>query len=389
MTGILILLLAFLFFLIYYLINIGNKYVNEDKRIKINVRKVFFVLIFITFIYLIYKILNKYSFLSNLFGMFIFSVIMAYLFNPIVNFFEKRKIRRSLGILIVYAIILGVIVILSLTIIPNITKEAKKLMEILPLYLNRIFDFLNNIYDRYYSSIYSLPPQLQGVEQAVMGNVENMGNILSENIKKITSSMMDIFPKITSIILVPIFTFYLILDKDSIKNKIYITVPKDKRQDFSRLSKEIDKALGEFIRGRVIVAIFIGVSTTIALLILKIPFGLVIGLIAGIADIIPYFGPVIGIIPAVIFALLDSPLKALWVIIIFTVIQQIENDLITPKIIGESIGIHPITVIVSLIIGGEIMGIWGMVLAVPAVAVGKIVFSFFMEKLNKNQIIDK
>ncbi|QAT62044.1 MULTISPECIES: AI-2E family transporter [Tissierellales] len=389
MTGILILLLAFLFFLIYYLINIGNKYVNEDKRIKINVRKVFFVLIFITFIYLIYKILNKYSFLSNLFGMFIFSVIMAYLFNPIVNFFEKRKIRRSLGILIVYAIILGVIVILSLTIIPNITKEAKKLMEILPLYLNRIFDFLNNIYDRYYSSIYSLPPQLQGVEQAVMGNAENMGNILSENIKKITSSMMDIFPKITSIILVPIFTFYLILDKDSIKNKIYITVPKDKRQDFSRLSKEIDKALGEFIRGRVIVAIFIGVSTTIALLILKIPFGLVIGLIAGIADIIPYFGPVIGIIPAVIFALLDSPLKALWVIIIFTVIQQIENDLITPKIIGESIGIHPITVIVSLIIGGEIMGIWGMVLAVPAVAVGKIVFSFFMEKLNKNQIIDK
>ncbi|MBE6081864.1 MAG: AI-2E family transporter [Tissierellaceae bacterium] len=389
MTGILILLLAFLFFLIYYLINIGNKYVNEDKRIKINVRKVFFVLIFITFIYLIYKILNKYSFLSNLFGMFIFSVIMAYLFNPIVNFFEKRKIRRSLGILIVYAIILGVIVILSLTIIPNITKEAKKLMEILPLYLNRIFDFLNNIYDRYYSSIYSLPPQLQGVEQAVMGNAENMGNILSENIKKITSSMMNIFPKITSIILVPIFTFYLILDKDSIKNKIYITVPKDKRQDFSRLSKEIDKALGEFIRGRVIVAIFIGVSTTIALLILKIPFGLVIGLIAGIADIIPYFGPVIGIIPAVIFALLDSPLKALWVIIIFTVIQQIENDLITPKIIGESIGIHPITVIVSLIIGGEIMGIWGMVLAVPAVAVGKIVFSFFMEKLNKNQIIDK
>ena len=389
MTGILILLLAFLFFLIYYLINIGNKYVNEDKRIKINVRKVLFVLIFITFIYLIYKILNKYSFLSNLFGMFIFSVIMAYLFNPIVIFFEKRKVRRSLGILIVYAIILGVVVILSLTIIPNITKEAKKLMEILPLYLNRIFDFLNNIYDRYYSSIYSLPPQLQGVEQAVMGNAENMGNILSENIKKITSSMMDIFPKITSIILVPIFTFYLILDKDSIKNKIYITVPKDKRQDFSRLSKEIDKALGEFIRGRVIVAIFIGVSTTIVLLILKIPFGLVIGLIAGIADIIPYFGPVIGIIPAVIFALLDSPLKALWVIIIFTVIQQIENDLITPKIIGESIGIHPITVIVSLIIGGEIMGIWGMVLAVPAVAVGKIVFSFFMEKLNKNQIIDK
>ncbi len=389
MTGILILLLAFLFFLIYYLINIGNKYVNEDKRIKINVRKVLFVLIFITFIYLIYKILNKYSFLSNLFGMFIFSVIMAYLFNPIVIFFEKRKVRRSLGILIVYAIILGVVVILSLTIIPNITKEAKKLMEILPLYLNRIFDFLNNIYDRYYSSIYSLPPQLQGVEQAVMGNAENMGNILSENIKKITSSMMNIFPKITSIILVPIFTFYLILDKDSIKNKIYITVPKDKRQDFSRLSKEIDKALGEFIRGRVIVAIFIGVSTTIVLLILKIPFGLVIGLIAGIADIIPYFGPVIGIIPAVIFALLDSPLKALWVIIIFTVIQQIENDLITPKIIGESIGIHPITVIVSLIIGGEIMGIWGMVLAVPAVAVGKIVFSFFMEKLNKNQIIDK
>ena len=126
-----------------------------------------------------------------------------------------------------------------------------------------------------------------------------------------------------------------------------------------------------------------GVSTTIALALLKINFAFIIGMLAGLADIIPYFGPVIGIIPAVFFAILESPIKALWVIIIFTIIQQVENDIITPKVVGESVGIHPVTVMLSLIIGGRFFGILGMVLAIPVVAILKIIYSHFVESRSK------
>lgn len=144
----------------------------------------------------------------------------------------------------------------------------------------------------------------------------------------------------------------------------------------------MDKSISQFIRGRIIVGIFVGITTTIALFILNIDFAFSIGMLAGIADIIPYFGPVIGIIPAVFFALLEGPLKALWVIITFTTIQQIENNIITPKVVGESVGIHPVTVIISLILGGGFFGILGMILAIPVVAVVKILYSYIVEKVN-------
>lgn len=185
-----------------------------------------------------------------------------------------------------------------------------------------------------------------------------------------------------NLVVIPIITFYFLNDKNYFIKKTYLTIPKKYRQDAKRLGKEIDRALGEFIRGRIIVAIFVGVSTTILLLVLRVDFALLIGMIAGAVDIIPYFGPVIGIIPAAFFALLESPVKALWVVLIFIGIQQIENNIISPKVIGEGMGIHPITIILSLIIGGGIFGILGMVFAVPVVAIVKILFSFIIEKLN-------
>ena len=112
-------------------------------------------------------------------------------------------------------------------------------------------------------------------------------------------------------------------------------------------------------------------------------FAVPIGLITGFADIIPYIGPFLGFIPAVIFALLKSPIKALWVIIIFTIIQQIESNIITPKVVGESVGIHPVTVILALIIGGGFFGVIGMILAVPVVGISKVLYSYLVENINR------
>ena len=110
-------------------------------------------------------------------------------------------------------------------------------------------------------------------------------------------------------------------------------------------------------------------------------FAIIIGLITGIADIIPYIGPFLGFLPAVFFAFLHSPSRALWVAIFFLGIQWVENNVLAPKIIGESTGIHPITVLLALVLGGGIFGIWGMILSIPLIAIVKILYNHFIKKL--------
>ena len=371
--------------IIYYLINIGNQYVDDRKKVTLDNRKWLPIFLIILIVIIIYYLIKKYNILFEVLKIIISSVIFAYLINPIVNILEKKSISRFWGVLIIYISFIAIISIISFVFVPNIIREFKRLIIDLPEYINSIYDYINKFYLKYAKNIDNLPPIFQGIKDALIDNIGNIENSIINSIRKITDSMFSLFSRIITFVTVPILTFYFLKDKDYFKRKVFLAIPKHYRKDTAKIAKEIDRALSEFIRGRLIVAVFVGVSTTLALLLLRVNFAFLIGMIAGIADIIPYFGPVIGIIPAVFFALLESPIRALWVIIIFIIIQQVENDIITPKIIGESMGLHPVTVILSLIVGGGLFKIIGMLLAVPAIAVFKIVFTFLVDKLNRTQ----
>ncbi len=161
-------------------------------------------------------------------------------------------------------------------------------------------------------------------------------------------------------------------------------IPKSYRKDVKGLILEIDKALGQFIRGRLLLALYVGIATTILLLLFKVDFALIIGLITGVADIIPYLGPFLGFFAcSVFFAFLYSPIKALWVGVLFLGIQWVENNVLAPKIIGKSTGIHPVTILLALVIGGGIFGIMGgMILSIPFIATLKIIYNYFVIKIN-------
>lgn len=382
---ILALVILLIILIIYYLINIGNQYVDDRKKFNLDNRKWLPIFLEILIVIVIYYLIKKYNILFETLKIIISSVIFAYLINPIVNILEKKNISRFWGVLIIYISFIAIISIISFVFVPNIINEFKELIIDLPEYINSVYDYINRFYLKYAKNIDNLPPIFQGIKDALIDNIGNIENSIINSIRKITDSMFNLFSRIISFVTVPILTFYFLKDKDYFKRKIFLAIPKNYRKDTAKITKEIDKALSEFIRGRLIVAVFVGVSTTLALLLLRVDFAFLIGMIAGIADIIPYFGPVIGIIPAVFFALLESPIRALWVIIIFIIIQQVENDIITPKIIGESMGLHPVTVILSLIVGGGLFKILGMLLAVPAIAVFKIIFTFLVDKLNRTQ----
>ncbi|HHV45511.1 MAG TPA: AI-2E family transporter [Tissierellia bacterium] len=385
--NLMVLVFILLILIIYYLIHIGNRFVDSNRRIRITRKKGLPVIAAILFIYIFYQLFNQFSILQDTLFTIIASVILAYLFNPIINYLERYNIQRTLSILILYVVILGVVFAISLSIIPRLGKELGGLLAVIPTYIKELTEFLNDLYDKYYSRVDYIPPIMKSIEDVVFQNIDKLQNIIVSNISRFINGVVHAFGKIISFILIPILTFYFLRDKDYFKNILFLTIPKTKRQSARELLTQIDRVLSQFIRGRLILAAYVGIVTTIILLILNVNFAIVIGLITGIADIIPYFGPFLGFAPAVIFAFLDNPVKGIWVGVIFIIIQWVENNVLAPKIIGDSIGIHPITVLLSLIIAGGMFGVMGMIFSVPAVAVIKILIGFFIDRAKKRNVV--
>lgn len=381
MRNLIVIVSVLLVLAIYYLIHIGNRFVEKGKEIKINRKKILPIILGVLTLYLFYLLAKQYNIITDTISTIIISAILAYLFNPIVNFLEKYDIPRGWGVISVYLTIIGLILLLSFSVFPKTGKEIKRFITILPMYFEKITSFIDDMYYRYYTNIDNMPPIIKGIEAVIINSFRNFEDLILSSVSRFVEGIISTFSKVISLILIPILTFYFLKDKDYFKTSLYLLIPKRFRKEVKELSIEIDRALSQFIRGRFILAIYVGITTTILLLILRIDFAVVIGIITGIADIIPYFGPFLGFLPAVFFAFVSSPVKALWVAILFIGIQWIENNVLAPKIIGETTGMHPITILLALIIGGGMFGVMGMVFSVPVVAVFKILFSFFVERV--------
>ncbi len=377
------LLTILLLLIIYYLVNIGNEFIPDNKRIKVSNKKVFISLMFLVILYISIKTFKKYSFLSDMLYTLILSIIIAYALNPIINYLEKKNIKRFKGVLIVYLSIVAILIILAVSVIPKSGKEIKRLANDLPFYFDQLSNMIDGLYTRYYSALGGLPPMFQGIETVIMENIVKLENLIANGLKNFVGGVLNVASKVVSIVLTPILTLYFLVDKDYFKDKIAKLIPKKHRKDILYLASTIDISLTQFIKGRLIMSLYIGVATTILLLIMGIDFAVVIGVITGLFDIVPYIGPFLGYIPAVFFAAISKPIKALWVSIFFVLIQWIENNVLAPKIIGENMGMHPMLILLSIIIGGGVFGVLGMILSVPVVAIVRIILIFFMEKRKK------
>ena len=216
-----------------------------------------------------------------------------------------------------------------------------------------------------------------------MENIVGLEDMIVNGLKSFMSGVISTFSKLISLILTPILTLYFLADKEYFIKKIKKLIPSKHKEKSLELFKRIDISLSKFVRGKIILAIFVGVAITISLLILGVDFAVFIGIITALADVVPYIGPFLGFVPAVFFAFLSSPTKAIWVSILFVLIQWIENNILAPKIIGDTTGIHPVLILLSIIVGGGVFGVLGMILAVPAVSISIILFDFFTNEFRE------
>ncbi len=387
-----VLLVVLMFLSIYYLINIGNRFIEKGKRIEIDLKLILRVFLGIIVVYIIALIFKKFPILGSTVSSIALATIIAYIINPLVNYFENRGIKRPFGVLIIYGGFILLFAVLLGLVIPKTIEETTNLVAKLPGTLQSFettfFDFVDRLSESFpwffedgdgSKSVYN---EVYDLFKAVLLNFTNRLRNLKDfsGLKNIAGGITAFAAFIFRVFLTMIFAFYFVIDKDKIKAKVVESLPKKHKSDVLYLSERIDLALMDFLRGRILMAVFVGIFTTIALLIIRVDFAIVIGIITTIADIIPYIGPILGLIPAMLFAFIDSPIKVVWVVIIFMGSNWLENNIVGPKLLGDSVGLHPLIVLLAIVIGGGMFGVLGMILGVPFVAVAMVLFDFAKKK---------
>lgn len=314
-----------------------------------------------SFFYLIREVV--YTFMAG--------ALLAYLLYRPVCFLERKGVQRIWGIVIIYLLAAGLFVTLMWFAIPRLVKELGEAATMLPAYTEQFQDFSSRINNLH------LPGKL---DLMVQENTVKIENYIYAGLKSFVSGIYKFFSKALIIVFAPILAFYIIKDWEKIKAAFFKILPPTGKRDLNMLGAKIDDVLIEYLKGHLFVSTLVGILTGLAATIIGVDFALVIGIISGISNLVPYFGPILGGIPAIILALTQSWQDGLYMTVAIIVIQQVESNLITPKIIGDKLGMHPLTIVFALLVGGELLGILGMLIAVPLTASLKIMFSYFYLK---------
>lgn len=376
-----LLLILLLGLSVYYLINIGDQYIDKSKRIRFDLRRVGLFLSAILLFIIIRYVFHRFPVLPTTLAAIVISIILAYIINPLVSYLETKKISRRLGVLIVYVGFVLIFVVLFLVVLPKTIQELRNLFTSLPNLVNdvnlRILDSADHI--EKVTNI-DMSRILKNIQDGIEQYLNSIQTGLVERLRSMASGMYAAFGRMVSFVLVLILTYYFTVDKNRIKVKLYKLIPSNYRSDILYLGSEINAAMLEFVKGKLLLAVIVGVMTTIMLLILGVNFAVAIGLITIVADIIPYIGPFLAFIPAFFFSVMDSWTKAIWVSIFFVFLQWAENNLFAPKILGKRTGLHPAVVLLCIVIGGGTFGVIGMILSVPVFSILTILKNFTMMK---------
>lgn len=364
---------------IYYLVNIGNKHLEEGERLifskTVIIKFIITVLAVLFFIY-IYK---NFLMVRTITLSILVAAMLAYFLNPMVKSVRKRlKISDTLAILTVFLIVILIFLILGFTVFPKTISDIKNLIIKFPQYYKQTLESINDFFNQYevFRGI-NLDNELilDNISKIYKKQTANAGNLLVNSAKNVMSFVF-------SLIITPIFAFYFLKDKDKIKEKIKAMIPDSRKERLIRLFSNIHNDMTKYVIGKIKMAIFVGFATFIMLLLLGVEFSFVIGIITCVADIVPYVGPLMGLIPAFVFAFIDSPIKALWIFVLYILIQWVENNIVGPKILSKETGFHPIVVLFLLILGAAMFGFLGMILSVPIALVIKTVYNEYI--VNKN-----
>lgn len=307
---------------------------------------------------------------------FVLAALLAYLLAPFVAMLEERGLSRALSIMVVYATLLGGSAVIAVFGYPRLIRELNSLTEVIPLYTVRFQEIILRLQDNY--SSFDLPDSVRKVIDQRLAGAEEM---VLQLIQRSVDLLVGLCSQLLSFFLAPVLAFYILKDRDSIRSGFESLLPRKIKGDVLDLVRDTDEIIRKFIRGHLVVSLLVGGLTALGMYLIGMPFALLIGIFAGLADLIPFFGPFLGAIPAVAIGILQSWQLTLYAALVILVVQQIESNVISPKILGDALGLHPVVIIFALLAGGHLWGIAGMLVALPLAAMLRLVTRYVFLKL--------
>lgn len=294
-------------------------------------------------------------------------IVIAYILLPLVEALDNLKISRIFSILISFALSLFIILVILLWLIPIFIENIKDLTTVLPGMFEETFKNLRLLIER------NVPLSWQqGILQEMDNSFVKMQDRMTQAMYNLISSLPGTISFILDALLAWILSFYILKDKEQLVNNLKFFFPKSIRGEMVCFFRDIHRVVLRFIQGQVLIAIIISIIETLGLYLVGMPYAPLLGFIGGLSNIIPYFGPYIGAVPALAVALTLSPWKAVWTAVVFLVVQQLDNIYLSPRIMEGKLGLHPVMTILAVIVGGKLFGMAGLLFSVPLVAMLKI-----------------
>ena len=302
------------------------------------------------------------------------ALVVVYLLNPIVTALERRGTPRVAGAAVVYLLFIGIVALVVSVLVPVVGHQVAAVADDFPAYVQDAQGQVQRFGERFgqhWEPNLNAGRVSQWLSEA--GNRQTVTRYLI-GLRSFTTSLLH---ALVVLVLGPIMAFYLLVDLPRLQRGALAMIPPAHRDDMRELGDRIGRTVGGFFRGQLLVALFVGVASSLGLYLIHLPFWLLVGIVAGLFNLVPLIGPFIGGGLAVVIALLNGkPVVALLAVVVLTVVQQIDNHLISPNVMGRTVRLHPVVVMLALLLGATVGGLFGMLVVVPLVGVAKIVFLF-------------
>lgn len=336
---------------------------------------------------------------GTLLAPFVLALVLAYVLDPLADRLQGRGIGRGLAVVMLIVPVAGVLAVLFLVAIPAALRELGEVLEAVPELLERLAEWLEQSQGRLidvdvpFIEVQALVDRLRSIDSATV--VEFVNERRSAIAAAVWSGVLGLGRGIGSVVtvlgyvaLTPVLTFYLIRDWDRITEIIVDLVPPKRRPAIVSFAHDAHRLVSAYLRGQITVAIIVGLLTGVGLALASFPYAATLGLIVAVFSIIPYLGLVLSLVPAIVIALVSGSiwLSLLKVAIVYGGAQTLEATVITPKIVGESVGIHPVWIVLALAVGGFFFGFVGLLLAVPTAAVVKLLIARAVERYKASDI---
>ncbi|HOT92390.1 MAG TPA: AI-2E family transporter [Anaerolineae bacterium] len=328
---------------------------------------------------------------------YIFGLVLAYVLAPLVRFFERgflwlsrrrhlrflRRAARGLAIGLVYLLVLATLVGFFSVFVPMLIDQGKALWAARDTIWRYIYRLGENVVEQYRL----LPEQVRvQIDENITKFGAQVGKIIQQAVGGTAVVISYTFSLLLAILIIPFWTFYMLLDSRKLSQTFVRSIPASIREDVLKIAALVDAVFASYLRGQLLLALIIGSVSTIFFGIAGVQFALILGVIAGLFELIPNIGPILGAIPAILVALAQDPTLALVTTIYAVVIQQIENIFITPRVLGRSVQLHPVLVMVVLVIGSELGGLVGLFLAPVVTAVLRDLFRYIYYRLEETPL---